>query len=373
MPIGRVLVLVLVLVLVALAPGCGAEDAADQTSTPRAQHAPALRIARVAAGLRAPLHLAAPRSERNRLYVVEQEGRIMVIEDGRVRATPFLDIRDRISSGGERGLLSVAFHPSYAQNRRFYVNFTDGNGDTRVVEMRSDGERALLETARELLFVRQPYANHNGGQVAFGRDGRLYVGMGDGGAGGDPENRAQNLGTLLGKLVSINVNRAGAEPQIAASGLRNPWRFSFDRATGDLWIGDVGQSSWEEIDFTARAQLPGLENYGWDVYEGRAVYERKRPSRGTLVFPVHVYGRGQGCTVIGGFVYRGSAVPAARGRYFFGDLCEGTIWSLRRVSGKVRQLRREPFRVPSIASFGEDANGELYLVSLEGAVFRLTS
>jgi glucose/arabinose dehydrogenase len=224
-----------------------------------------------------------------------------------------------------------------------------------------------------VLFVQQPYANHNGGLVLFGRDGKLYVGMGDGGAGGDPENRAQNLGTLLGKLVTINVDRAGAKPQIAASGLRNPWRFSFDRATGDLWIGDVGQSSWEEIDFTPRAQLPGLENYGWDVYEGKAVYERKRPSRGTLVFPVHVYGRGQGCTVIGGFVYRGSAVPAARGRYFFGDLCEGTIWSLRRVGGKVRQLRREPFRVPSLASFGEDANGELYLVSLEGAVFRLTS
>jgi glucose/arabinose dehydrogenase len=368
MPIRRLLVLA----LVALTPACGAEDS-EPASSPRAQQAPALRIVRVAAGLSAPLHLVTLRSEPGRLYVVEQEGRIVVLENGRARATPFLDIRDRISSGGERGLLSVAFHPNYAQNRRFYVNFTDGNGDTRVVEMRSNGERALLETAREVLFVDQPYANHNGGLVVFGPDGKLYVGMGDGGAGGDPENRAQNLGTLLGKLVTINVDRPGAKPQIAASGLRNPWRFSFDRATGDLWIGDVGQSSWEEIDFTPRAQLPGLENYGWDVYEGRASFERKRPSRGTLVFPVHVYGRGQGCTVIGGFVYRGSAVPAARGRYFFGDLCEGTIWSLRRVGGKVRQLRREPFRVPSLASFGEDASGELYLVSLEGAVFRLAS
>jgi glucose/arabinose dehydrogenase len=347
----------------------GAED--EVTPAPEAPQAATLRLERVASGLASPTHLAAPRSEPNRLYVVEQDGRIMVVEGGRVRAEPFLDIRERVGSGGERGLLSVAFHPRYPENRRLYVNFTDVNGNTRVVEYRSDGERALPATARELLFVRQPYPNHNGGQLAFGRDGRLYVGMGDGGAGGDPENRAQNLGTLLGKLLSINVDRAGSEPQIAASGLRNPWRFSFDRTTSDLWIGDVGQSSWEEIDFTPRAQLPGLENYGWDIYEGRAVYEQKRPSRGTLVFPVHVYGRGQGCTVIGGFVYRGAAVPAARGRYFFGDYCAGTVWSLRLVGGKARQLRREPFRVESLTSFGEDANGELYLVSQRGTVFQL--
>ena len=362
----------LVLLVAGVAAGCGAAEA-ERAEAPRVQQAAGLRLERVATGLASPVHVAAPRSEPRRLYVVEQEGRILVHENGRVRPQPFLDIRDRVTAGGERGLLSVAFHPRYGSNRRFYVNYTDVNGDTRVVEYRSNGRRALPGTARLLFRLAQPYGNHNGGQLAFGRDGRLYVGMGDGGSAGDPENRAQDLGTLLGKLVTINVDRRGAKPQIAASGLRNPWRFSFDRATGDLWIGDVGQSSWEEINFTPRAQLPGLENYGWDVYEGRAVYEQKEPSRGALVFPVHVYGREQGCTVAGGFVYRGRALPRTRGRYFFGDYCAGTVWSLRRVGGEVRQLRREPFRVPSLVSFGEDANGELYLVSLQGSIFRLRS
>ncbi len=344
--------------------------AAAAVAGARGDRATALSLQRVAGGLDSPLHLAVPRSEPNRLYVVEQAGVIRVLEGGRVRRTPFLDIRNLVRSGGEQGLLGLAFHPRYAQNRRFYVNYTDRSGDTRIVEYRSNGREALLRTRRQLLFVKQPYPNHNGGQVAFGPDGRLYVGMGDGGSGGDPENRAQNLGSRLGKLLALNVDRRGARWQIAALGLRNPWRFSFDRATGDLYIGDVGQGTYEEIDFTPR-RSPGLENYGWDVWEGRARFENKRPSRGRLVFPVAQYGRSQGYSVTGGFVYRGSAVPSLRGRYLYGDFGSGTIWSLKVVRGRATGLRREPIRLDGLASFGEDPRGELYVVSLGGAVFKI--
>jgi glucose/arabinose dehydrogenase len=360
-------------VALALAAACGsqtAEQAAPQRA-PQAPRAAALSLERVASGLDAPLHLTAPRSEPDRLYVVEQDGRIRVLENGRLRGQPFLDIRDRVRAGGEQGLLSVAFHPKYASNRRFYVNYTDRDGDTRVVEFRSNGDRALTGTARELLFVDQPYANHNGGLVAFGPDGKLYVGMGDGGAGGDPENRSQNLGTMLGKLVRIDVDRRAAKPEIAALGLRNPWRFSWDRATRDLYIADVGQNAWEEVNYLRRGTR-GLVNYGWDVYEGRSRYESKEPSQGRLVFPIAVYRNGaEGCSVTGGFVYRGRSVPAARGRYFYGDFCSGIIWSLKVVRGKATGVRRERIRADQLASFGEDVRGELYVVSLGGTIYRL--
>ena len=263
----------------------------------------------MASGFDSPVHVTAPRSE-SRLYVVEQAGRIIVLDRGRRRV--FLDIRGLVQSGSEQGLLSVAFHPRYATNRRFYVNYTDLNGDTRVVEYRSNGRRALPGTARRLLFVEQPYPNHNGGQVAFGPDGWLYVGMGDGGSGGDPEDRAQNLSSRLGKLLRIDVDARPARVQIAGYGLRNPWRFSFDRGTGDLWIGDVGQNRFEEVDYTPR-NSPGMENYGWDVYEGNAIYESKDPNpAGRLVSPVAVYSQSGGhCSVTGGFVYRGRALRGA--------------------------------------------------------------
>jgi glucose/arabinose dehydrogenase len=356
-------VLGLVAIAALLPLACGAGAGAEQSG--------ALRLTRVVGGLSSPVHVAAPSSEPGRLYVVEQAGRVVVVERGRVVRT-FLDIRPLVASGGERGLLSIAFHRGYAANRRFYVNYTDLQGNTRVVEYRSDGRRARPATRRELLRIVQPYGNHNGGQLVFGPDGLLYVGMGDGGSGGDPENRAQNMGSLLGKLLTLNVNVRGARPRISALGLRNPWRVSFDRATGDLYIGDVGQSSWEEIDYLPRARLSRLQNYGWDVYEGRARFEDKEPSAGELVMPVHVYGREGGhCSLTGGFVYRGSAVAAARGRYFFGDYCSGAVWSLKVVAGEARQVRREPFRVEGLTSFGEGARGELYLVVHGGAVFRL--
>jgi glucose/arabinose dehydrogenase len=333
----------------------------------------ALSLKLVASGLSSPLYVAAPRSERNRLYVVEQDGLIRVLVNGKLRAAPFLDVRGKVTAGGEQGLLSVAFHPSYARNHRFYVDYTDKSGNTRVIEYRSNGTRALPGTARQLLFVKQPYPNHNGGQLEFGPDGYLYVGMGDGGSGGDPENRAQNLSAQLGKLLRLNVNARGAKWQIVGYGLRNPWRFSFDRATGDLVIGDVGQGQWEEIDYTPKVS-PGLENYGWDVYEGRAKFEDKAPNpAGHLVFPIHVYSHSDGCSVTGGYVYRGQAVPDARGRYFFGDYCSGTIWSLRIAGGQAADVRKEPFQVASLSSFGQDARGEVYATSLDrGTVYRLS-
>jgi glucose/arabinose dehydrogenase len=349
-----------VLAAVVLA-GCG--GGSSEADGPAA--AAGYRFVQIASGLDQPVHVSAPRNQPGRIYVVEQTGRIRIVQRGRVTGT-LVDLRSQVVCCGEQGLLSVAFHPRYARNGKYYVNYTDRRGDTRVVEYR--GKRRL----RQILFVDQPYSNHNGGQSAFGPDGRLYVGTGDGGAGGDPENRAQNLGSRLGKMLAINVDRRAPRPQIVGYGLRNPWRFSFDRRTGDLYIGDVGQNSWEEVDFTRR-RSPGIENYGWDVYEGRARFESKQPSgNGRLVFPVFVYPLSGGhCAVSGGFVYRGRAVRSAAGRYFFGDNCSGTVWSF--PAGRARSVRREPFSLGGLSSFGEDANGELYAVTLNGRVYQLRS
>jgi glucose/arabinose dehydrogenase len=334
-----------------------------------------LHLRLVVSGLQEPTFVGAPRSEPGRLYVVEKAGVIRVVVNGRLRAKPFLDIRSKVGSDdGEQGLLSVAFHPRYASNHRFFVDYTDKRGDTRVVEFRSNGTVGLPSTARQVLFVNQPYSNHNGGQVEFGPDGKLYVGMGDGGSGGDPNNYAQNLRSRLGKLMWLNVDKAGASWQIVGYGLRNPWRFSWDRATRDLYIGDVGQNALEEVDLRTLAQQRGLNNYGWRVWEGRARYTagQKVNPRGRLVFPITAYSHRDGCSITGGYVYRGKAVPAARGRYFYGDYCEGTVWSLRAVKGKLRGVRREPFRVQSLSSFGEDAAGELYATSLSGQIYKLS-
>jgi glucose/arabinose dehydrogenase len=345
-------------------------DPETEREPAQAEEQARFRLVRVASGLSSPVHLAAAPGEPGRLYVVEQAGRIRVIQAGRVLSRPFLDIRSIVASGGERGLLSVAFHPRYASNRLFYVDYTDVEGDTRVVEYRARAGGQPVRV-RQLLFVDQPYANHNGGQLAFGPDGNLYVGMGDGGSGGDPENRAQNLGSTLGKLLRRNVGATSSSWQVVGYGLRNPWRFSFDRRTGDLYIGDVGQNDWEEIDFTPRSS-PGLENYGWDVFEGTHRFEDKSPnSAGRLVAPVVEYNHDLGCSVTGGFVYRGSAVPAARGRYFYGDYCSGTIWSFVMQNGRATDRRRHSFRVGALSSFGEGPGGELYVVSQEGLIFRL--
>jgi glucose/arabinose dehydrogenase len=329
--------------------------------------ASAFRLVVVARGLDEPVQVTAPRSERNRLYVVEQRGTVRVIEGGKLRSGFFLDVRNRVLSGGEQGLLGLAFDPLYPSNRFIYVNFTDGNGDTRVVRFKTNGQRANPASARVLLAIDQPYPNHNGGGLAFGPDGYLYVGTGDGGSGGDPQNRAQSMQTLLGKMLRLDARRPGSAPEIVALGLRNPWRYSFDRLTGDLYIGDVGQGQIEEIDYTPRTS-PGLENYGWDVYEGSQRFEEKAVGPGELVFPIFEYSHDRGCTVVGGHVYRGSARAAERGRYTFGDYCSGVVWSLRVRGGEGAGLRVEPFRIPGLTSFGENAAGELFATSNQGGI-----
>jgi glucose/arabinose dehydrogenase len=331
-------------------------------------------FATVVGGFDAPVDVTSAPGDPTTLYVVEQAGVIKIVKNGSVAGT-FLDIRSRIKSGGEQGLLSVAFHPQYATNHRFYVDYTDTRGDTRVVEFRSANGVGLPATARQLLFVDQPYDNHNGGQLEFDRRGYLYVGMGDGGSGGDPENRSQNLQSRLGKLLRINPRRAGSAWQIVGFGLRNPWRFSFDRKTGNLWIGDVGQGNWEEVDYRNAARIGLLANYGWPRYEGKSTYDAAKPllRKGDLISPVAAYSHGGGaCSITGGYVYRGTSVPGAQGRYFYGDYCSGTLWSFRAGNGRLSAPRVEG-KIASLSSFGEDGNGELYATSLDGTVFRLRS
>jgi glucose/arabinose dehydrogenase len=380
----RVSVLLLALALAGCAGGGDGEDDAGPrimtrdegptTSTLAEEPGPGeLRLQEVASGFASPVHVTAAPGEPGRIYVVEQAGVIRVIENGAVRPEPFLDLRDRIASGGERGLLSVAFHPDYERNGRLFVDYTNLEGDTRVVELRANDERTAADpsTARELLAVDQPYANHNGGQLAFGPDGLLYVGMGDGGSGGDPDDRAQDLGDRLGKLLALDVDAGGAGWRIVAYGLRNPWRFSFDRETGNLLVGDVGQDSREEVDLV-RWPADGLLNFGWPTWEGDVRYS-DRPLRGDgrLVEPVATYGRDDGCSVTGGFVYRGAAIPGLAGRAFFGDYCSGRIWSFRAEGVRATGLRREQISVPELTTFGEDADGELLAASQGGTVFRL--
>jgi glucose/arabinose dehydrogenase len=329
-----------------------------------------LQFRKVADGFSQPVYVAQPKREPGRFYLVERAGKIVTLARGK-RST-FLDIRSRVESGyDEQGLLSVAFHPRYATNHRFFVYYTNRQGDIEVDAYRSRRGRAVASSRRRLLLVpHRTNDNHDGGQLQFGPEGLLYAGTGDGGSGGDPPNNSQNLSRRLGKLLRYS----GGTWRIAAYGLRNPWRFSFDRATGDLLIGDVGQNEWEEIDYRPRAQaLRGLTNYGWSAYEGEERFEPSRLNRrGTLVGPIQVYRHGgNGCSVTGGYVYRGRSVAPARGRYFYGDYCSGIVWSLRVEGGKAVDNRRET-RISSLSSFGEAANGELYAVSLDGGLYRLS-
>ncbi len=296
-----------------------------------------------------------------------------MLEGGHIRSAPFLDIRSSVLSGGEQGLLSVAFDPDYATTHRFYVDYTDKSGDTHVVQYRSDGTRAIPSSATQLLFVKDFASNHNGGQLQFGPDRLLYWGNGDGGGAGDPQHNGQNLNRPFAKIMRIDVNAAKPRWRLVAYGLRNPWRFSFDRANGDLYIGDVGQGNWEEIDYLRRGA--GLANFGWNHFEGRHVYEPSTTvlKNGAAHVPVAEYSHASGgCSVTGGYVYRGTKVPAAAGRYFYGDYCSGIVWSLKIAGGRATNLRREPFKLEGLSSFGEDSAGELFLMSVtSGDLYRL--
>jgi glucose/arabinose dehydrogenase len=339
-----------------------------------------LRLVKVAT-LEAPLAMAT-RAGDEALYIAEKGGRVRALRGGKVDPDAVLDISGQVSLGGEQGLLGLAFSPD---GSFLYVNYTDTAGDTRIVEYEMGGRRANAGSAREVLSVNQPFSNHNGGNLAFGPDGYLYAGLGDGGSGGDPQDNGQSLSARLGKMLRIDPRpsdggqfgvppanpfrrREGADPLIWAYGLRNPWRYSFDRVTGDLWIGDVGQSIREEIDFQPAASAGG-ENYGWARIEGTQPYSGVAPP--DAVRPVEEYPTADGCAVTGGYVYRGSAIPNLYGAYLYGDFCAGFVRGIVLKGRNVMQRREFGITVSSLASFGEDQDGELYALSLGGDVYRI--
>jgi glucose/arabinose dehydrogenase len=341
--------------------------AACVVATGAAARGDALGIAKVG-HYQAPVYVASTPAEPGALYVVEQAGRIM----RRGSATPLLDIHSIVKSGGEQGLLSVAFDPNYKSNRRFYVDYTALNGNTHVVRYTSNGTVANPSSAKTLLNIADFAPNHNGGQLQFGPDGKLYWGNGDGGGGGDPQHNGQSLARPFAKIMRLDVNKAGARFQLVAYGLRNPWRFSFD-TNGDLYIGDVGQNAYEEIDYLPHG-FNSVANFGWNHFEGNHSYDASTPllSTGTYVKPVVEYPHSDGCSVSGGYVYRGKLVPSAVGRYFYGDYCSGTIWSFKIANGRATSLRREVFNIKGLSGFGVDTNGELYLMSVDsGDLFKL--
>ncbi len=340
----------------------------------------------VGSELDSPLFVTAPSADP-RLFVVEQTGKIRIIEDGRFLDAPFLDLGARISSGGERGLLGLAFHPGYAQNGRLFVNYTDGNGDTQIVGFTVSADPNVVDanSATPILSIDQPYANHNGGWLGFGPDGLLYIGMGDGGSRADPQQRAQNPDELLGKILRIDVDggspyaipasnpfaNGGGRPEIFALGVRNPWRIAFDG--NDIYVADVGQNAIEEIDVITTGNAGA--NLGWSIMEGDRCFRDEGCATDGLVLPIHQYSHDEGgCSITGGYVYRGKALPELDGHYFFADLCDGKIRSLRYGDGRVSDVTDWTDQLGTlgmITSFGLDSAGELYITTIEGDLLQL--
>ncbi len=337
-----------------------------------------------------PVHLTTPLDGSGRLFLVEQEGRIKIISGTSRPAHVFLDIRGRVRSrGNEEGLLSMAFHPDYRQNGFFFVNYTASSPSRTVIsKFRVSGQdpnQAEAHREERILEINQPYGNHNGGQIAFGADGYLYIGMGDGGSGGDPLGSGQNLKTLLGAMLRIDVNRkergrsyaipadnpfvgkSGIRAEIWAYGLRNPWRFSFDRLTGALYAGDVGQNQYEEISLIEKGK-----NYGWNIMEGTHCYAPPTQcNRNKLSLPLVEYDHGQGYSVTGGVVYRGEKIKSLVGTYLYGDFGSGKIWGLSQANNRVLKHRLLFQSNLNIASFGEDETGEVYIVGLAGRIYQI--
>jgi len=373
--------------LVGLSVGC-ADDAPGAPGQDPGAGPPtgevSLTLTRVVDGLRRPVYLTSPAAD-DRLFIVEKGGRILILANGSLRAAPFLDISDRVSGGNEQGLLSLAFHPEYASNGEFFVDYTDRAGDTRVVRYRvsPDPDVADPASAREVLSIDQPYSNHNGGHLLFGPDAMLYVTAGDGGSGGDPRGNGQNRATRLGAILRIDVDagvpfavppdnpfvgQGSALPEIWLWGVRNPWRIAFDPESGELYVADVGQNKYEEV--TVVGTDDGGANLGWNLVEGRHCYgdDGCRPADYTL--PQIEYGHGDGCSVTGGFVYRGP-IEAIRGLYFYSDYCEGWLRSFRYRGGQATESAQwDVSPVGNVTSFGEDADGRLYLLT-ESAAWRL--
>lgn len=334
-----------------------------------AQEAP-FKLEVVAEGLSQPLFVTAP-ADDPRLFVLEQSGTIRILEGGEVVSDPFLDVSGLISTGGERGLLGLAFHPDYAGNGRFFINYTDRAGHTQVVEyaVTDDPNIAAPDPVQVVLSVEQPYGNHNGGWIDFGPDGLFYIGMGDGGAGGDPQGNGQNPDALLGKILRMDVD-TGTAPEVFVTGVRNPWRNAFDG--DDVYIADVGQVEWEEISVITLDDVGA--NLGWNIMEGAACYQpREGCDDSGLVLPIHAYSHAEGCSITGGYVYRGAAIPEIDGVYFFADYCSGIVSSLRYADGAMTELTNYAEALGSIGpitSFGLDSAGELYLTTQDGRLMQ---
>jgi len=353
---------------------------AARTATSAQFRAATVRLVRVAR-LGQPVAMSL-RPGDDTLYLVEQVGRVRAVRDGRLDPTPVVDISGEVTAGGEQGLLGLAFSPD---GRHLYLAYTDRDGNHQVSEFTMDGQRANRDSERSLLHFDDPFPNHNGGQLAFGPDRRLYIAFGDGGGAGDPFGNGQSLGTLFGKILRIDprpsggrpyaipsdnpfVGRDGVRTEIWDYGLCNPWRFSFDAATGDLWIGDVGQNTYEEVDHEPAGS--GGRNYGWNRREGLHAFNGGDRPEGA-VDPVIEYSHDSGCTVIGGFVYRGRRIPGLQGAYLYGDYCAGWVRAARAPGGRVAEQRDLGLQVPGLSSFGADADGELYALSLGGDVYRI--
>ena len=343
-----------------------------------------------AEGFDRPVFMADSDDGTGRMFVVEQGGLIWIVQDGEILADPFLDISDRVTGGSEQGLLGLALHPEFAENGTLFIDYTDLDGHTQIVRYRlSDDSPDQLDpdSGEVVITVEQPARNHNGGMLAFGPDSYFYIALGDGGRQGDPEGHGQDLSTLLGSILRIDVDSEpisggyvipednpfvtveGAAKEIWSYGLRNPWRFSFDRATGDLWIGDVGQNAFEEVDRQPAGE--GGQNYGWNLAEGDACYADENCESADIVWPVFTYGRDLGITVVGGYVYNGEAIPSLVGSYLLGDYGTGFIWVLT-PDGDGAYSASEPIPTDlTISSFAEDAAGELYVIDLSGAVYQI--
>lgn len=365
--------------------------ACSDSNDPNIEPLPDISLVPVVQGLVSPIFLTAPAGD-GRLFIAEQRGTIRVFRNGQLLATPFLDIRPNLSSGGERGLLGLAFHPNFATNGFFYINYTDVNGNTRVERHHANPTADVADAGSGTLVLafNQPYANHNGGHLLFGPDGMLWIGTGDGGSGGDPQNYAQSTNTLLGKMLRIDVNSGSpygipANNPFATSntnrreiwgiGLRNPWRFAIDFQTNELYVADVGQGQYEEVHVVPTTQ--SLVNYGWKIMEGRHCYGATSCPQTGLDQPELEYSHADGCSITGGFVYRGSAIPALRGHYFYSDYCTGFLRSFRHSNGAaVDHVDWDIGNIGNVLSFGQDSNGELYVLavgSTGGVAYRIQS
>jgi glucose/arabinose dehydrogenase len=337
--------------------------------------------------LELPLGIVRSVDGTGRLFLLEQAGKVRVVRDGQLLEAPFLDIVAKVGCCGERGLLGMAFHPQFSQNGFVYIHYSDLNGDTRIsrYKVSPDNPNQLeLTSEREILSLAQPYRNHNGGEISFGPDGYLYIGLGDGGSAGDPQGNGQSTQTLLGKILRIDVDggdpyaipvdnpftEGGGLPEIWAYGLRNPWRFFFDPLNGELYIGDVGQNEWEEVNYLPPESQGGV-NFGWNYLEGTHPFRGSPPSDLVLTGPVAEYNHDLGCSVTGGVVYRGDRLPEWRGVFLYGDYCSGNVWGLWRDAQSAWNsalLFRTGF---NISAFGIDDSGEVYLSDYGGAIYRL--